>query len=332
MPEHEMIAKYRSEVKPLSNMTYTSPKVTIERAGPSRSSQKPKNELCSSKKILDHPIRLYSTPSTSSGSKTSPISSSISIRETKDHPMTSTPYTSKRFPSLLGDRCNQSFADLDEALGVRFLEDGDKSKEVIALSDSDEEKVENVSMKAIASSKMEDKEDDIVILSESIISKHKSRINSLQLEQMSSPYVKSQWLQELNDSWNEREARRRKAIEEERVTQDVLKNESTIEEELRQKVRKQLTITDVIILEEPPPSMPEINDDMLKVIKNAVRVFDFSFSLQVEYQLSMIIKYDFLLQTRYGSENEVLATVFNMDITRGDIKTLAPMKWLNDNV
>jgi len=33
-----------------------------------------------------------------------------------------------------------------------------------------------------------------------------------------------------------------------------------------------------------------------------------------------------------GNDSEVLATAFNIDITRGDLKTLAACKWLNDNV
>lgn len=52
---------------------------------------------------------------------------------------------------------------------------------------------------------------------------------------------------------------------------DVLNTESTLEKDLREDIRRKLTLTEIIVLEEAPPKLPEITEDMRIIISTAVR-------------------------------------------------------------
>jgi hypothetical protein len=62
---------------------------------------------------------------------------------------------------------------------------------------------------------------------------------------------------------------KQKQIQENMETIDVLQKESTLEKDLRERMRKKLTLTEIIVLEEPP-SIPEITDEMQEIIDRAV--------------------------------------------------------------
>jgi len=77
-------------------------------------------------------------------------------------------------------------------------------------------------------------------------------------------------LQCRSSSWREEQRHREKQIMENMETIDVLQKESTIEKDLRERMRNRLRITEIIVLEEPPPSYPEITKEMHEIIDNAV--------------------------------------------------------------
>lgn len=56
-------------------------------------------------------------------------------------------------------------------------------------------------------------------------------------------------------------------------TIDVIQKESTLETDLRERMRKKLTLTEIIVLEEPIPELPEITPVMREVITLAVSLF-----------------------------------------------------------
>ena len=51
---------------------------------------------------------------------------------------------------------------------------------------------------------------------------------------------------------------------------DILRQESTLNADIAEKIRRQLKITDIITLEPVPAVLPEITEEMEKVINNAV--------------------------------------------------------------
>ncbi len=56
---------------------------------------------------------------------------------------------------------------------------------------------------------------------------------------------------------------------------NILKRESTLEKDLEEKIRKKLTLTEIIVLEEPPEVLPEMTGEMLKLINYAVNILTF---------------------------------------------------------
>lgn len=64
-------------------------------------------------------------------------------------------------------------------------------------------------------------------------------------------------------------------IQEESETMNILKRESTLEKDLEEKIRKKLTLTEIIVLEEPPAELPEMTPEMWKTINYAVNILEF---------------------------------------------------------
>lgn len=73
---------------------------------------------------------------------------------------------------------------------------------------------------------------------------------------------------------------------------NILKRESTLEKDLEEKIRKKLTLTEIIVLEEPPAELPELTPEMLKTINYAVINFT---SLYIENGFNSCILNEFLL-------------------------------------
>ncbi|CAL8094420.1 unnamed protein product [Orchesella dallaii] len=153
-------------------------------------------------------------------------------------------------------------------------------------------------------------DEDISIIAERIVSKSRdSSINTLALEQTSCPYVDKRWLVDSQSSWRENQKYRDIRIQEEAGTMEILNRESTLQKGLEERIRRKLTLTEIIVLEEAPAELPELDDEIMAVIQRA---------------------------KARGNDNDVLAQVRllkdTISITRGDIRTLGPSQWLNDNV
>jgi len=50
----------------------------------------------------------------------------------------------------------------------------------------------------------------------------------------------------------------------------VLEQQSTLETDLLERIRKKLQLTEIIVLEEPPLERPVLDDEMIDVIEHAV--------------------------------------------------------------
>lgn len=134
------------------------------------------------------------------------------------------------------------------------------------------------------------------------------RINSLEEALALSPQYDSKFVSDLKARYSAKERERQRLLAEEEIRCKVLaENREEWETQLEQRLRKQLEITKPVLDErvEEKVVLPEINDEMHKVIDKALNGY---------------------------SESEVLCDAFNLTITRKDIKTLIGLNWLNDQV
>ncbi|ODN05395.1 Sentrin-specific protease 1, partial [Orchesella cincta] len=188
-----------------------------------------------------------------------------------------------------------NFSNLEDALNISAL----------VKSSEDEEEGS-----FLESSQHDAQDEDLSVIAEKVVNKSRnSTMNTLALEQTSCPYVDKRWLVDSQSSWRENQRHRNNRIREQSGTIDLLRRESTLEKELEDRIRKKLTLTEIIVLEEPPAGLPELDDEMRDIIQRA---------------------------KARGNDNDVLAQVRllkdTISITRGDIRTLGPSQWLNDNV
>lgn len=98
--------------------------------------------------------------------------------------------------------------------------------------------------------------------------------------------------------WRENIKNREQRIQEEIATISILHRDSTLPKDLEEKIRKKLTLTEVIVLAEPPLELPDLNDDMLDLIRLAVTLTDFylPFMRSRRRQRTLVCKYYVFIQ------------------------------------
>lgn len=134
------------------------------------------------------------------------------------------------------------------------------------------------------------------------------RINSLEEALALSPQYDTKFVVDLKARYTAKERERQRLLTEEEIRCKVLaENREEWENQLEQRLRKQLEITAPVINEriEEKVVLPEITDEMQMVIDKALHGY---------------------------AESEVLCDAFSLTITRRDIKTLVGLNWLNDQV
>ena len=135
------------------------------------------------------------------------------------------------------------------------------------------------------------------------------RINTLEDALAQSPQYDCRFISDIKSRYNAKERERERLRAEEEIRSKVLaENREGWENELEQRLRKQLEIVTRPVLDERVEEvvqLPEIVDEMQMVIDKAL----------VGH-----------------AEGEVLCDAFNLTITRRDVKTLAGLNWLNDQV
>lgn len=138
-----------------------------------------------------------------------------------------------------------------------------------------------------------------------------TRVNTLEEALALSPQYDAHFVADLKSRYSARERERKRQMAEEEVRSRVLaENREGWEGELEQRLRKQLEVLSVKpVLDEreaeAAPLLPELSDEMVRVIDRCLNG---------------------------GSEGEVLCDAFSLTITRRDVKTLAGLNWLNDQV
>lgn len=135
------------------------------------------------------------------------------------------------------------------------------------------------------------------------------RINTLEDALAQSPQYDCQFIAKIKSRYSAKERERKRLLDEEAIRSKVLaKNRAEWENDLEQRLCKQLAIVTRPVIDERVEEvvrLPEISEDMQKVIDGALN----------------------------GQRDaEILCDAFNLTITRRDIKTLAGLNWLNDQV
>ncbi|CAG7837161.1 unnamed protein product [Allacma fusca] len=140
------------------------------------------------------------------------------------------------------------------------------------------------------------------------VMKHRP-INTLASEFQNSPFVDDNWLKAQKSSFAESRRERDEKIKHHETTLQILKDESRLDRDLAEIIRRNLKLTNIIVLEEVKEELklPEITDEMRNVIIRA-------------------------RSSGRGLGEVITTTANNIEITKSDIKSLAPMQWLNDNV
>lgn len=135
------------------------------------------------------------------------------------------------------------------------------------------------------------------------------RINTLEEALAQSPQYDGRFISDIKSRYNAKERERERLRSEEAIRSKVLaENREGWENELEQRLRKQLEIVTRPVLDERAEEvvvLPEITDEMHAVIEKALNGY---------------------------ADGEVLCDAFNLTITRRDVKTLAGLNWLNDQV
>lgn len=136
-----------------------------------------------------------------------------------------------------------------------------------------------------------------------------ARINTLEDALAQSPQYDSQFISNIKSRYSAKERERKRLLDEEAIRSKVLaENRAGWENDLEQRLRKQLEIVTRPVIDERVEEivrLPEISEDMQKVIDRALNGH---------------------------MDAEVLCDAFNLTITRRDLKTLAGLNWLNDQV
>lgn len=135
------------------------------------------------------------------------------------------------------------------------------------------------------------------------------RINTLEDALARSPQYDCRFISDIKSRYSAKEREYQRLRAEEAIRSKVLaENREGWENELEQRLRKQLEIVTRPVIDERVEeivSLPEITDEMHMVIDKALNGH---------------------------SDGEVLCDAFNLTITRRDLKTLASLNWLNDQV
>lgn len=144
---------------------------------------------------------------------------------------------------------------------------------------------------------------------QSPIIKPATRVNSLEEALAQSPHYDSQFVSKLKSRYGQKERERERLVSEETLHSKVLtENRQEWEQTIEERLRKQLEITTKPVIDERAKlvvTLPEITPEMNRVIDTAFN--------------------------GHG-EAQVLCDDFNITITRKDMKTLAGLNWLNDQV
>lgn len=135
------------------------------------------------------------------------------------------------------------------------------------------------------------------------------RINTLEDALAQSPQYDRQFISNIKTRYGAKERERQRSLTEESIRSKVLaENREVWDVELEQRLRKQLEIVKRPVIDERVEEvvqLPEISDEMQIVIDKALNGH---------------------------MDAEVLCDAFNLTITRRDLKTLAGLNWLNDQV
>ena len=135
------------------------------------------------------------------------------------------------------------------------------------------------------------------------------RINTLEEALAQSPQYDGRFISDIKSRYNAKERERERLRAEETIRSKVLaENREEWENEIEQRLRKQLEIVSRPVIDERVEEvvvLPEITDEMHIIIEKALNG---------------------------SSEGEVLCDAYNLTITRRDVKTLSGLNWLNDQV
>ena len=135
------------------------------------------------------------------------------------------------------------------------------------------------------------------------------RVNSLEEALKQSPFSDIKLVPNLHSRYGHKERERQREISETTIRQKIFsENEGELEKIIEERLRIQLEIAPKPVLDERAKlvvQLPEITDEMENVIQKALNG---------------------------PGENQVLCDAFSLTITRKDLKTLAGLNWLNDQV
>ncbi|XP_075212918.1 sentrin-specific protease 1-like isoform X2 [Lycorma delicatula] len=162
----------------------------------------------------------------------------------------------------------------------------------------------HLTVKAV-NTKTEGDDSDIEILS----IKPVARVNSFDQQLKRCPYYYPDWLQDMKERWNTITEEKARQVKEETIKKLFFaKSNRERLDAVEEKIRRHMTITDSVILDEPVEAeeeIPELTTEMENRITNALYP---------------------------KPSNEVVAEGFSLRITRKDMHTLAKLNWLNDEV
>ncbi|CAG7727028.1 unnamed protein product [Allacma fusca] len=175
-----------------------------------------------------------------------------------------------------------------------------RKKPVVVVDLGDDSETEST-----VNSSEKENDDEVEVLSPPSLKRQP--INALALDLQSNLFANENWLKDSKSSFAESQRDRAERVKREEKKLQNLKNESALDRDLAQIVQRNLSLRDVLVLEEPEKlKLPEITEYMKDVITRA----------------------------RYGRDfTEIITTTTNnIEITKSDIRSLEPTQWLNDNV